>query len=282
MKTIKTKLLTMAVLLCSISASAYDFEVDGIYYNISSIEELTVSVTSGDNEYSGEIIIPEEVVLKGKTLKVTGIGISACSYCHGLTSITIPNSVTSIGDKAFRYCDNLKVLKLENGTEELSLGTNGDNGLFYDCPLETLYLGRNLLSNRIPFRGNETLRSVTIGNSVTSIERIAFSGCFGLKELKIEDGTEVLSLGNIGINGSPVEDMPFYDCPLETLHLGRMLSYYYSSSPFCSKRTLRSVTISDNVTSIGYALFRACSGLTSITIPNSVTIIGNEAFEDCI
>ena len=35
------------------------------------------------------------------------------------------------------------------------------------------------------------------------------------------------------------------------------------------------------VTSIGYAAFRDCSGLTSVTIGNSVTSIGNSAFSDC-
>ena len=59
MKTIKAKLLTIAMLLCSISVSSYDFKVDGIYYAISSMEELTVSVVDGDENYSGEIVIPE-------------------------------------------------------------------------------------------------------------------------------------------------------------------------------------------------------------------------------
>ena len=36
-----------------------------------------------------------------------------------------------------------------------------------------------------------------------------------------------------------------------------------------------------SVTSIEYAAFRGCTGLTSITIPSSVTTIGNHAFEDC-
>lgn len=61
----KTKqwLMTMAVLLCSIMASAHDFEVNGIYYNITSSDNLTVEVTflgsyGGDsNEYSGAITI---------------------------------------------------------------------------------------------------------------------------------------------------------------------------------------------------------------------------------
>ena len=45
MRTIKTWFATIAVLLCSISVHAHDFEVDRIYYNIFSIENLTAEVT---------------------------------------------------------------------------------------------------------------------------------------------------------------------------------------------------------------------------------------------
>lgn len=91
----------MAALLCSATVSAYDFEVDGIYYNILSISDLTVKVASVDNEYSGEVIIPSIISYKSKALTVTSIGYGAFYDCRGLTSVTIGNSVTSIGDEAF-------------------------------------------------------------------------------------------------------------------------------------------------------------------------------------
>ena len=88
MKTFRTKLLTIAALLCSISASAHDFKVDGIYYNITSSEDLAVEVTSYMNfngSYSDvEITIPERVTYENKTYSVTGIGKSAFSGCTSL------------------------------------------------------------------------------------------------------------------------------------------------------------------------------------------------------
>ena len=109
MKTIKTWLFTIAALLCSITANAEDFRVDGIYYSITS--NTTVSVTyrgssynAYSNEYSGNVVIPSTVTYSGKEYSVTSIGSSAFRECSGLTSVTIPNSVTSIGDYAFRYC----------------------------------------------------------------------------------------------------------------------------------------------------------------------------------
>ena len=111
MKTIKQMLITVAVLLCSATASAHDFEVDGIFYNIISASDLTIEVTyKGDsfdeisNEYSGEVIIPETVVYKSKVLKVTSIASRAFCDCNELTSIEIPNSVAFIGFYAFKGC----------------------------------------------------------------------------------------------------------------------------------------------------------------------------------
>ena len=48
---------------------------------------------------------------------------------------------------------------------------------------------------------------------------------------------------------------------------------------YCSGLT--SVTIPNSVTSIGDGVFASCSGLTSVTIPNSVTSIGYCAFQNC-
>ena len=89
--------------LFSTSALAYDVKIDGIYYNIIS-EGKTAEVTSGIVKYSGEVVIPSSITSKGKEYPVTSIGRWAFQYCSGLTSVTIPNSVTSIGGFAFAGC----------------------------------------------------------------------------------------------------------------------------------------------------------------------------------
>lgn len=99
----------------------------------------------------------------------------------------------------------------------------------------------------------------------------------------MEDGEEVLTLGASWSNS--IGKGSFYYCPLETLHLGRNLSYSkgeeYGYSPFYNKSTLTSVTIGNSVTNIGNDTFYKCSSLTSIEIPNSVTSIGERAFNNC-
>ena len=75
----------------SISALAYDVEVDGIYYDIS---ENNATVTEGGVKYSGDIVIPESITYNNSKYSVTSIGDYAFAFCSGLTSVTIPNSVT--------------------------------------------------------------------------------------------------------------------------------------------------------------------------------------------
>ena len=109
----KKQLLLLAMILLPLVASAHDIEVqnaDGvtIYYNyINDGTELEVTFRGSgyySNEYQGNVAIPEEVTYMNRTRKVTSIGKNAFTLCSGLTSITIPNSLTSIGSSAFSNC----------------------------------------------------------------------------------------------------------------------------------------------------------------------------------
>lgn len=88
MKKLKSLLVTLAMLLYTISASAEYFSLDGIYYNITDREKLTVAVTyrgssddSYSNEYTGSVVIPETVTYESKTYAVTSIGNGAFLGC---------------------------------------------------------------------------------------------------------------------------------------------------------------------------------------------------------
>ena len=105
----KKHLLTiLAVLLCSLTASAYSFESGGIYYNVTSFyypAEVEVTYRGNSyieysNEYTGAVTIPATVTYNNDTYRVTSIGDEAFRDCWKLTTITIPKSVTSIGSKA--------------------------------------------------------------------------------------------------------------------------------------------------------------------------------------
>ena len=100
------KLFLLLCLLCLAGQGMAQTLIDGIYYDLDSgsgTAEVT-SVPSGSSEYSSSISIPEKVTYGGATYSVTSIGYHAFFSCTGLTSITIPNSVTSLVGYCFYGC----------------------------------------------------------------------------------------------------------------------------------------------------------------------------------
>ena len=256
----KKQLLLFTIMLIPLVASADDIKVknaDGvtIYYNYTNDgTELAVTFRGGSfdkypNEYTGNVVIPEEVTYMDKTIRVTSIGESAFRSCRGLTSVTIPSSITTIGDWAFRGCTGLTSLTISEGV--ISIG----DGAFTDCT---------------------GLTSVSIPSSVTSIGQIAFRDCTSLSSVTINSNSIVSKDYNVdesniqAIFGEQVKNYIIGD---GVNSIGKYAFYNCSG--------LTSVTIFEGVTSIGLAAFSRCTGLTSVNIPSSVTSIGNSAFLGC-
>lgn len=67
-------------LFLSIQVRAYDVEFGGIYYNIITKGNVA-EVTSGDNKYSGNVVIPEMISYEGNDYSVSSIGKESFYYC---------------------------------------------------------------------------------------------------------------------------------------------------------------------------------------------------------
>ena len=174
----------------SISSSAYDVMVDGIYYNIVT-KAKTAEVTEGDNEYSGDVTIPETITVDNVVHNVTSIGDYAFEECSSLTSITIPNSVTSIGEWAFSGCGGLTSITIPNSVTSI-----GEWAFSYCSGLTSVTIPNSVTSiGEYTFYECSGLTSVTIPNSVTSIGNWAFSGCGGLTSITIPNSVTSIRSG---------------------------------------------------------------------------------------
>ena len=234
----RKRLLTLAVAVLAVlqTAWAYDFSATSpsghtLYYEIISGTTNVGVVRPGtgstyDNYVTGNVVIPATVTYGGTTYNVTELR-SVNNYgtfrdCSGLTSVTIPNSVTSIGNSAFSGCSGLTSVTIPNSVTFIG------EAAFVRC---------------------SGLTSVTIPNSVTTIGNNAFN----MVRHIIYNGTATGSpWGALSVNGYIEGDFVYANNTKTSL-----LAYIGTST---------SVTIPNSVTSIGFAAFHDCSGLTSVTI----------------
>ena len=248
----KKLLISFFLLLTSVVCRAYDFEVGGIYYEITSDGEHTVAVAYGSNKYVGSVAIPESIVYDGITYSVTAIDKYAFSGSSGLTSIAIPNSVTKIGKHAFFGCGNLTSVTIGNSVtaigEEAFCNCSGLISIIVDTG-NPVYDSRDNCNAIIRTSSNALAygcKNTIIPNSVTIIGAKAFSGCSSLTSITIPNSVTKIR---------------------------------YNAFSSCSYLT--SVTIGNSVTKIGENAFSGCSRLTSVNIPSSVTTISESVFSFC-
>lgn len=279
----------MVMLCASISASAYDFEVDEIYYDVNSLEEMTCDV-AGCSSTLTELIIPEYIQLNGRVLKVCDIKDDAFSNNHLLTKVVFNAGLqATVGNNAFSGCKNLAEIHFN---DVINIGKKS----FYNCP---------------------KLKKIDLPGSVYNIGQSAFA----LSEIDSSEGIDVSFENGDGIlNGPDVKDkvdLVFYNRNIKSVNLNRNITNFgdtwgmlrnvtigseVTMFPSYMGRYLNNVDLSTtNVTeicdnaflgsrsntiylpsklnSIGSRAFAGTSRLESIILPNTLIEIGDYAFQ---
>lgn len=174
-------------------------------------------------------------------------------------TITGCDGFTKIASNAFLYCANIEEIVIHEGINYV-----GTNAFSYCSALTSVSIPEGVITiGDYAFMYCTSLASLTIPSTVTTFSSTALYDCSALEDLTIP----VFAIGNVSKTN------------LKTLELtgsGIIGSYAFDG---CSN--LRSIMLSEGITSIGDYAFNGCSGITSITVPNSVTTIGQYAFNGC-
>lgn len=150
-------LLTALLMLCTTTVLAYDFKVDGIYYDFIDQSEKTVCVARGNYYVSGDIIIPSYVTYENEKYRVKELSWNAFTGSN-ITSVTISEGVEIIGQNAFRQCDNLISVTLPTSLTKIAVGA---------------------------FEWCGSLTSITLPEGLTIIEDVAFCNCDNLTTITL-------------------------------------------------------------------------------------------------
>lgn len=279
----KTIILALLMTFGVFSSRAYDFSAvapsgQTLYYNIrtdgtgvnvvwpNASSTLASETWTGYTKPTGDLTIPSSVTYEGMTYSVVSIG-TAFFQCTGLTSVTIPNTVTNISVNAFYGCTGLTgALVIPNSVTSIG------GFAFGNCSgLSSLTLGNSLTTIAYSAfnRCTGLTGNLTIPNSVTTIGRNAFYYCRGITSLSISNSL------------TTIDTALFFACTGLTSVVVPSSVKHIKSGAFDSCVNLNSITLGDSVQDVGYMAFGYCGNLASITIPRTVTYIGDYCFSAC-
>ena len=190
---------------------------------------------------------------------VTKVPAYVCYSLTGLTTTTIPSSVTSIGTNAFASCSALATVNWNAAScADFTSSVQPFKGL---TNIKTFTLGSTV--TKIPAflcNGLTGLTAVTIPTSVTAIGTSAFAGCTGLTKVNTTDLAAwcKITFGNNTAN---------------PLYCGKNL--------YLSDSKVTSLTIPSTITAVKDYSFNNCTSLTQVIIPKVVTSVSTSAFTGC-
>ena len=229
------KLLLLLVAFLPMMASAQDYVLNGIVYEIGGNGAEVMGIQSGVTV----VDIPSNIVAWGEKFRVTTIRANAFKGHSDITYLSIPYSIKSIGADAFKNCGSHITVNIAEPESWCQMKLANE----HSSPLSSA--GKMLVYDK------ETT-TFDVPETVTSIGAFTFYQCSCLKKLNIPGS--VTSIGS-----SAFEDCDY----LTSVNLGEGLKTI-GGSAFEGCKRLPVIKIPSTVTTIKVNAFKNCTGLTDV------------------
>lgn len=230
--------------------------------------EIPNSITSiGEDAFGGSGLI--NLTIPGS---VIDIGIEAFSSCGTLQSVNISEGVKNIDARAFSYCSGLTTVIIPNSVTAIADDGFKDSGSYSLKEATTFYVKSGSFA--------ETWAKKAQVNYITDFALDNNGGVLNgaqttlLTYIGNKEKYEVPSSVNI------VDDMAFaFHSELKSVIIPQSVTSI-GTYTFAMCQSLTDIVLPEGITSIGEGSFYNCTSLKRVTIPSSVTSIGNGAFTD--
>ena len=286
---VKTLALLSIMQLFASAAAATDFAVNGIFYKVISstsvmvmpetyIPENTGEISMGfTNAYKGDVVIPSEVESGGKTYIVSAASDGVFRASNGLTSISIPSTLTQLGSSPFASCSNLSSINVEAGNPSYSskdgVLLNASGNTLISCPGgkrgKYTVPGTVSIVADSSFQGCTGITEIALPSSVTKIGSYAFDRCSSLTSINLPSSLSEICDGTF----QRCQKLSQISLPSSLKRIGKRAFYYCTNLSDLSLPS--SLEILDD-----YAL-AVCTHLPTLVLPESLQEIGSHCFENC-
>lgn len=227
------------------------------------------------------------------------IGKNAFTNCKKLSSIKFPTTLKTIGNGAFSDCESMNCEIYFYSTLE-SIGQSAFSGA---VQLQEVHFGQTAVKaiNESTFSNCASLKFVDFGS--TAIETIgdnAFADCINLcntsNSILFLPTASLKTIGaqafyNAGLSGGTnidkctglisIGDRAFQSTNLTSVTLPGNNGLEIGEAAFSECTRLKSLTLSEGITSIGTGAFLMCSELANVAIPASLKDFGSMPFLMC-
>lgn len=242
------------------SGDTFTIQSNGIAYQceviVSHQNYVRITPLMGPEAVTGAISLPATVKYDGHTFIVSQVGAHAFDNYTGITSVTLPSTISTIETSAFRNCQSLTNIDVPT-----SISVIGDSA-FANCSLLQSFQFVTSLSTlgQACFMGCSSLASVNLPSTITAIPADAFNGCSSITSLQLP--STIMQIGDRAFAYCTSLDNIYFDRSVQTIgdsvFMGcsavQALTCLTATPPACSSSTFGTIPVTIPVTVMNSSL----------------------------